>query len=210
MRTRLLWVVIGIGSATAMAAGQNLEATAMLGGQINGGVDLSTSQFNRINVGSGLTWGLGLGYLFGQHYGAEFMWSYNKADTVAQPVGGGPNTKLFTLDTNQYFGNFLYHFGDREKPLRPFLLGGLGATNLSPAVPGVHGVTRFVFAVGGGVKYNFTKHFGVRVQAKWSPTYLTTTKAGYWCDPFWGGCWVVGNSHYLNEYDGTVGLILRY
>jgi hypothetical protein len=76
---------------------------------------------------------------------------------------------------------------------------------VSPARQGVPGTTRFAFDVGGGVKYNFMRHFGLRLQAKWSPVYITTTKGGYWCDPFWGGCWVVGDNHYLNEFDATAG-----
>ena len=51
---------------------------------------------------------------------------------------------------------------------------------------------------------------GLRGQAKWSPTYITTSDAGYWCDPFWGGCWVVGNDHYLHEFDVSGGIILRF
>jgi hypothetical protein len=81
---------------------------------------------------------------------------------------------------------------NRESKLRPFRFFGLGASDLSPDRSGVSGVTRFAFAFGGGAKYNVSKHFGFRGQAKWSPTYLATTDAGYWCDPFWGGCRVVG------------------
>jgi hypothetical protein len=47
-----------------------------------------------------------------------------------------------------------------------------------------------------GAKYNFSQRLGARLQAKWSPTYIATTIQGFWCDPFWGGCWVVGNSHF--------------
>ena len=146
----------------------------------------------------------------GDRYGLEFMWSYNKADTLAQPRGAGSDIKVFILDSNQYLGNFQFHFAGREKRLRPFLLAGAGANNLHAARAGVSSTTRFAFDAGGGVKYNFVKHFGVRLQAKWSPVYITTTNGGYWCDPFWGGCWFVGNNHYLNEFDVTAGLTLRF
>jgi hypothetical protein len=51
---------------------------------------------------------------------------------------------------------------------------------------------------------------GLRGQIKYSPTYITTTNGGYWCDPIWGGCWQVGNNHYLNEFDVTGGLTVRF
>jgi len=48
-------------------------------------------------------------------------------------------------------------------------------------------------------------YVGIRLQAKWSPTYINTTTEGVWCDPFWAGCWATGDSVFLNELDGTAG-----
>ncbi len=126
-------------------------------------------------------------------------------------MGGGSEIKVFTLNQNQYMGNFVFHFKSEESALRPFAFVGLGASSLSTNRSGVSGATRFAFAVGGGVKYNIARHFGLRGQLKYSTTYLTTTDTGgYWCDPFWGGCWASGNSHYLNEFDITGGIIFRF
>jgi opacity protein-like surface antigen len=196
--------------AGCVAAAQNVELTIHAGGQINGGVDLSTIFFNRIEVGNGASYGITAGYLLTDRFGLEFQWNHNKADTLAQPTNGTTSIKLFSLDTNQYFGNFIFHFADRETPLRPFVFGGLGAASLTPATRNVNGITRFAFAVGGGAKYNVSEHIGFRGQVKFSPTYLTTTNGGYWCDPFWGGCWTVGNNHYLNEVDISGGITFRF
>ena len=87
---------------------------------------------------------------------------------------------------------------------------GLGATNLHAASSDVGSITRFAWTLGGGAKYNFSQRLGARLQAKWSPMYIATTIEGFWCDPFWGGCWVVGNSHFLNEFDVSAGLPLRF
>lgn len=149
MRTRAMWAVICVTFVAAMAVAQKFEVTAFIGGQSNGGIDLSTTLFRRIDVQNGKTRGLSAGYLLGDRYGVEFMWAYNNADTLAQPRGTGSDIRVFTLDTNQYFGNFQYHFAGREKSLRPFLLVGGGATNLSPARQGVTSATRFAFDVGG-------------------------------------------------------------
>ncbi len=173
------------------AFSQNVELTGYVGGQLNGGLDLSTSLFRRIEVENSMNYGLSAGYLVGEHYGVEFQWNHSKADTFAQPAGGGSDIKVFALNQDQYMGNFLFHFTDREAKLRPFAFFGLGASHLSPDRSGVDSTTRFAFSLGGGAKYNISKHFALRGQAKWSPTYITTTDGGYWCDPFWGGCWVV-------------------
>jgi hypothetical protein len=95
--------------------------------------------------------------------------------------------------------------------LRPFVLLGLGANNLAADRHGVEGRTKFAWALGAGAKYNIGKHFGLRGQIRWAPTYITTTtNGGYWCDPFWGGCWVSGDTHYLHEADFTGGFTLRF
>jgi hypothetical protein len=194
----------------ASAYGQNFEIGANVGGQINGGLDLSTTLFHRIEVGNSLNYGITAGYLLGEHYGIEFQWNKNQADTRAQPIGGGSSIKVFNLNQNQYMANFLLHLTDREERFRPFVFFGLGANSLDPARSSVNGTTRFAASLGGGAKYNIGRHFGLRAQLKWSPTYITTTNGGYWCDPFWGGCWTVGNSHYLHEFDITGGFTLRF
>ena len=192
------------------AFAQNFEISGHIGRQFNGGIDLSTSLFQRIDVADSTNYGATAGYLFGEYFGAEFQWNHTRADTSAQPFGGGSSVKIFTLNQNQYMGNFVFHFKGQEERLRPFVFFGLGASALSTNRSGVSGATRFAFAFGGGAKYNLSRHLGLRGQAKYSPTYLTTTNGGYWCDPFWGGCWVVGNDHYLHEFDLSGGITLRF
>ena len=211
MRTKLLCAIVWIPMLAAIASAQNGEISAFIGRQANGGLDLSTTTFQRIEVHNGVNYGLSAGYLTSEHTSVEFLWNYNKADTLGERRTGGESQTVFTLDTNQYLGNFLYHFSPREAKTRPFVLVGVGATNLHAAMNDVKSITRLAWTAGGGVKYNLTPRLGVRFQAKWSPTYITTTSnGGFWCDPFWGGCWVVGNSHFLNEFDATAGLTLRF
>jgi opacity protein-like surface antigen len=196
---------------SAFAFGQNIEITGYGGGQVNGGLDLSTTLFQRIEVGNSANYGAILGYLVGEHAGVEFQWNRNQADTTAEPIGGGPSVNLFTLTSNQYMGNFLFHLKPREAKMRPFVFFGLGANHLSADRNGVNATTKFAWALGAGAKYNMGKHFGLRGQIRWAPTYInTTTNGGYWCDPFWGGCWVSGETHYLFEGDFTGGITLRF
>lgn len=203
----IAWTVLVAPIAWAQ---RGIEVTPFIGGQINGGVDLSTALFKRIDVQNGLNYGVSGSYLIGTYTGVEFMWNHNQADTLAQPVGGGAGLKVFSLNSNQYLGDFLIHFKNRESRLRPFLLFGAGATNLAPNRSHVNSITRFAWVFGGGVKYNFSKHFGLRLQAKWSPAYINTMTVGVWCDPFWAGCWEKGDSVFLKEFDGTAGLTLRF
>jgi opacity protein-like surface antigen len=166
------------------AFAQNFEIGAQIGGQLNGGVNLSTTLFHRVDVQHSLNYGVTAGYLL-EYFGAEFQWNRTSAATLAEPNTGGPGVKLFTLNQNQYMGNFLIHFKSREARMRPFAFFGRGASTLSPSVTGVSGSTRFAFSVGAGAKYKLTPRFGLRGQIRYTPVYLTTTSnGGYWCDPF--------------------------
>jgi hypothetical protein len=211
VKKTLLLAFVSLLFTSAFAFAQNVEITGYGGGQINGGIDLSTTLFKRIEVANSANYGAILGYLVGEHYGVEFQWNHNRGDTRAEPLLGGPSVPIFTLNSNQYMGNFLFHFTGKETKLRPFVFFGLGANNLSTNRSGVGSTTKFTYALGGGAKYNMGKHFGLRGQIRWAPTYITTTSnGGVWCDPFWGGCWVAGNSHYLHETDFTGGITFRF
>jgi opacity protein-like surface antigen len=196
MKTNLLlaatvWTVLTAPTAWAQ---RGIEVTPFIGGQINGGVDLSTPLYKRIDVQNGLNYGVRASYAIGSKYTAvEFMWNHNQASTVAQPTNGGANLKLFNLNGNQFLGDFVVHFKDGDSRLRPFILLGAGSTTLAPDRNQVSSITRFAWAFGGGVKYSFSRHVGIRLQAKWSPTYINTTTEGVWCDPFWAGCYAKGD-----------------
>jgi hypothetical protein len=172
-----------------------------------------------------MNYGLTAGYLLGEHYGIEFQWNKTQADTVAQPAGGGQDVKVFNLNQNQYMGNFVFHFAERESKMRPFVLFGMGASDLSPDRSGVNGVTRFAFSLGGGAKYNFSKHLGFRGQAKWSPHTSLPRMADIGATSGGAGSWVTttfstssiflaeslcgseGNSNQTESIDGDLCLL---
>jgi opacity protein-like surface antigen len=212
-KTRILSAVTSFLLLTsAFAFAQNVEVGVYVGGQLNGGLDnFQTTLFDRLEVENGANYGLTFGYLLGEHGGVEFQWNHTNTGTLAEPFGGGADVNLFSLTQNQYMGNFLFHATSREHKFRPYFMFGLGATNFGADRSGVDSATKFTWAIGGGAKYNMGKHFGLRGQLRYAPTYITTTSTGgYWCDPFWGGCWVAGESHYLQSGDLTGGITFRF
>ena len=113
MKTNLLlaaivWTVLAASTAWAQ---KGIEVTPFIGGQINGGVDLSTSLYKRIDLQNGLNYGVSASYAIASKYTAvEFIWNHNQASTVAQPTNGGANVKLVNLTSNQFLGDFVIHF----------------------------------------------------------------------------------------------------
>ena len=50
------------------------------------------------------------------------------------------------------------------------------------------------------MKFYGTSKVGARVGVPWTPTYIKSEAAGYWCDPYWG-CYLVGNAQYSNQFE---------
>jgi hypothetical protein len=148
------------------------------------------------------------------NYEVGFLWARQQSELEAK---GTATLIVGDLDVDTYHGYFAYNFGAPSSPVRPFLMLGLGATNFgSVSFVGSAGqqretesVSRFSTSVGGGVKAYLGRAFGVRLAARWTPTYISSEAAGWWCDPFWG-CYVLENTQYANQFDLSGGVVLRF
>jgi hypothetical protein len=129
-----------LGGFVTSAVAQNFEITPQVGGQINGGYDLSTSLFNRLEVANGVNYGITAGYLIGEHYGIEFQWNRNSADTVAKLQAS--ERQLFL---NQTTWAISFHFTSRSEGAT-FLLFRSRCNSLDPNEVGSvdqHGLPRW-------------------------------------------------------------------
>ena len=52
-------------------------------------------------------------------------------------------------------------------------------------------------------------NFGIRLEGRWTPTYIKSDPEGYWCDPYWG-CYTFAEAEYSNQYELSGGIILRF
>lgn len=121
------------------------------------------------------------------------------------------------MDVDNYHGLFVYHFGERGAPVQPYLGIGAGATHYgtigftgfdgSPREIG--GSTKFSGALSGGVKVFPNGRAGLRLGARWTPTYIKTDATGLFCDPYFG-CFVVSDAQYSNQFEFSGGLVFRF
>jgi hypothetical protein len=96
-------------------------------------------------------------------------------------------------------------------------MGGMGATNFSSIdytrITGeqgtIGGETQFSTTWGAGVKVFPSPNVGARFGVQWTPTYIKSDAAGWWCDPWWG-CYLVGNAQYANQWDLGGGITFRF
>ena len=110
-----------------------------------------------------------------------------------------------------YHGYFAYNFGDTEAAVRPYVLGGRArrSTAASTRRRQHRRQTQFSSTWAAGLKLFPSKNFGIRLEARWTPTYIKTDPAGYWCDPYWG-CYTVGEAEFSNQFELSGGIILRF
>lgn len=144
-----------------------------------------------------------------------FLWNTQESNLELKGAGGGiGKVEVTDMKVRNYHGIFTYNFGDSRDSMRPYIFGGLGATQFSPGDImefSVDGSTKFSSTWGGGVKFFASDNIGINLGARWTPTYIKSDPGGIWCSPYWpGACWVVPNPDYANQLEFTGGVTLRF
>jgi hypothetical protein len=160
------------------------------------------------------SWGLDLGYFVNESVEIGFLFSQQKSELE---VGGTRAVVVGSQSVDNYHGYVAWHGGTADSGVRPYFLLGLGATHYGK-VPftGLGGQSRetlgnsqFSPTFGLGLKLYTQGAFGVKLGARWTPTYIKSDSDGWWCDPYWG-CYVVTDPQYSNQFELSGGIVLRF
>jgi hypothetical protein len=131
---------------------------------------------------------------------------------IAVPLPSG-NLTAFNLKIDQFHCNFLHHYEIADPGAMPYVMAGLGATTYHANRNGQSDSrSYFSFALGGGMKYFITSHFGFRGEARWSPTLLSATDSSFWCNIGGSGatCLIKVKASLQNQVDLTGGIVFRF
>jgi hypothetical protein len=218
-QTILTAMLVALAAASAPAQDERVEISGTAGWTFSDGVSGAgvlvpgVGTFDRIDPKDAFSWGLRAGFLVGEH--SEIGFLYNQQSTQLD-IGGTSTFKLGDLSIHNYHGYYAYNFGDSRAGVRPYILIGLGATQYGTITASVAGTERDIqgnskFSGTGavGLKMFPSPKFGIRLEGRWTPTYIKSDAAGWWCDPYWG-CYVVGDSQYSNQFEVSGGVILRF
>ena len=205
--------------ANAGAQDKKIELSGIIGWTYSDGVtgngvkvpNLGT--FNTIDPKNSTNWGARLGFNVSPNI--EVGVRYDLQGSTLE-IGGTTTVALGDIDITNLHGYAAYNFGESDAKVRPYLLGGLGATKYGAvsAKAGnvareIGGNTQFSSTWAAGVKLFPSPGFGIRLEAGWTPTYIKSDAAGYWCDPYWG-CYVVSDPQYANQFQLSGGVTLRF
>ncbi len=129
----------------------------------------------------------------------------------AVPLLAGTSTP-FNLKIDQFHCNLLHHYRITDPRAMPYVMAGLGVTTYYVDRNGQSdSKSHFSFALGGGMKYFLTSHFGVRGEARWSPTVVSSSDSSLWCIVGGGAiCLINLKTSVQHELDLTGGLVFRF
>jgi hypothetical protein len=207
-----------VGSA-AWAQEKRVELSGNIGYTLSDGVSGSSTtvngeDFTRIDPKDSVNYGGRLGFMVTPNIEVGGLFSLQ--DTKLQ-LGGVITADVGDEKIYNYHGYVAYNFGEGDAKVRPYILGGLGATqfggvtiHIGDRSDSVGGTTKFSTTWALGLKMFPGPNFGIRLEARWTPTYIKSDAAGWWCDPYWGYCYVVGNAQYANQFDFGGGITLRF
>jgi hypothetical protein len=131
---------------------------------------------------------------------------------LTDPVSSG-DLPTFNLNVDQYQMNFIHHYDISVPKTMPYVMAGLGATTYYVNGNGKSDSRAyFSFSLGGGIKYYVNNHFGLRGEARWSPTVVSASDSSFWCQ--FGGageaCLVKLSIALQQQMDLTGGLFFRF
>jgi len=197
----------GVSSASAQG---RVEITPFGGTRFGGEIDLTTPNIQNIDslkIKTSWDYGVLADFTVFPKFQAEFMW--NRQPTLLDAHVFNTNTIASTTDAtlDMYQFSGLYEFGQERAKLKPFVVAGLGFTHIDSNGE-LNFENRLSFNIGAGLKYYFSRHVGLRLEARYSPT-QTTSSRGVVCDPFLG-CFSTRIQNYAQQGQANAGIIFRF
>jgi hypothetical protein len=213
---RMTWMVavaVLLGTV-AQAQDARVELSGTAGWIFSDGVSGASGDYVRIDPKDAFAWGARIGFLVNEN--VEIGGLFNLQSTSYELSGVG-TVDVGDVSIYNYHGYLAYNFGAADAPVRPYFLGGLGVTQYGSLSTNFAGVQR---EIGGETQFSTTwalglkmfpnnSNFGIRLEGRWTPTYIKSDTEGVWCDPYWG-CYTVGDAQYSNQWELSGGVTLRF
>jgi hypothetical protein len=160
---------------------------------------------DRLRVNDSVAFGTFIDYNLTENFQPEFMWNRNNTSYSAHDILTDSYISAYHSVIDQYQFGGLYVFRSSEVRLRPYVAASIGFTHDSNG-NSTPNRTEFSYSLGGGVKYYLGRHFGLRGDIRYLPTYGSSSNQLY-C---YYGCYYANVPHYLNRASLTGGLIFKF
>jgi hypothetical protein len=220
MKGRILFLIgfcFFLGSTLVFGQDKKFEINGQLGFTFSEGVDIDSQKgdelgVERLSPKSAFSYGLGLDYYLNENFAIGFNFAQERSKLRAR-VEDLEGVDITNMNVDNYHAILTYNFFDEDSPLRPFIFGGLGATNYSPdSIDGnaIEGGVKFSTTWGGGVKYYTTESLGFKAGMRWTPTRINEVD-GIYCSEYWPwDCWIMSHSNFSHQFELNAGVVVRF
>jgi opacity protein-like surface antigen len=223
MHKAWLWIslmMLAGSSSSAAEEFKRFEFQPFGGFGVSGGIPLTAqdnTSYGSVSVNSSYMLGATFGINLNNLDAVEALWRRQYTEGRLQPEVAVPvlpgGVSSFNLKIDQIHCNFLHHYLLSIPGVKPYIMGGLGATTYR-AQRGGQGasISRFSFALGTGIKYFFNDHFGLRGEARYAPTVVTVSDSHFWCTVGGAGadCVIHLKMTLQSQLDLTGGIVIRF
>jgi hypothetical protein len=154
------------------------EASIMGGYRFMG--DLTSAgeaPFQSVDLSNTPTWGVTFGYGASSGLAVEAQYSYARTEATWIPWDSSGSTYQFKIGVRDFQLALLVHVPIEEPDFVVYAGLGGGATILNTS-EAVGDTAKFSFSLSLGVKRYYSRHVGLRFEARWIPAYLWTSPEG--------------------------------
>jgi hypothetical protein len=150
------------------------------------------------------SYGMAVGMRLDEEDLIEIRWARQDTHVHLEGTAPSPSEKVVM---DQFHGDFTHEYTleNWDPRVRPFVMGSVGATRIAGGAN--NSFTRFSFGLGGGIKFYFTRHLGLRVQAEWLPIVVNPGVGSFVCG---GGCVVQLSGTVASQGEIVAGPIFRF
>jgi opacity protein-like surface antigen len=189
-------------------AQHEIELTPFGGARFGGVIDTPNNvSVDYLPIKNSWNYGVIADYTIWPQFQAEFEFNHQPTTVDAHIVQTDQTELLSSADIDMFQFGFNFSLKPPDAKLQPFIVGGLGFTHWK-ADDDLPFSKTFSYNLGLGAKYFFTRHVGLRAEARWSPS-RTTSQNEEFCDPYFG-CGVVPVSSHAEQGQANIGVIFRF
>jgi opacity protein-like surface antigen len=204
-----LFLLVGLVGVPSARAQHEFEITPMGGVKFGGNIQIpggGTGNVTNLPIQSSADYGAAFDYSLWPNFQPEFIWLHQPTNINEAFITGGQSF-LTSANIDSFQFNVAYDLKPPEAKMKPFISAGIGFTHWHPTSILPVSPNTFSYNIGGGVKYFFTDHVGVRAEVRWLPS-RTTTQLTTECSFY--GCGTFPVSSHAQQGAANLGIIFRF
>jgi hypothetical protein len=194
----------------AAAADQpRVEVTPYYAWRTGGDFNIDVAGISGLEIKDGEGYGLILSFNVDPHGQVDVQYSEERTELQAHGSGiAGGHATLFDLNVKNWQVGGNYAWSEPEAPVRGYVGFSVGWTTFDPVDSGFDGDSLFAFSFYGGAKVHLSKHLGLRLQAQWVATRISSS-SDVFCSSQ-GFCYVTSDGEYLDQFEAGAGLTFKF